>query len=240
MRATTDEVGACVVGSDTRRGPVQLGIEKRLRVTGPLPIVRPLSEADRRLTADKADMAVDPTAGGAPIHNIGTEADLMLHQMLARIARRRAHRLAMRDGHPSVAAGRRQPATTEQLAERDLLHGRRQEPADGLCMLGWARDDGGTSAAGSEPTLNDHARRRTPPTRSPLRNPPSSSGRPGRAPTPSPAIVTVEPWDGRRRVVNQSRVGGVEIGEPVSDGREAAEPDVGPTPVQPAGQRATN
>jgi hypothetical protein len=47
-------------------------------------------------------MAAEPTAGGMPAINIGTNsnADLVL---LANVKRRRARRLAMRDGHPLLA-----------------------------------------------------------------------------------------------------------------------------------------
>ena len=64
----------------------------------------PPPEADRGARRNKAEMA-EPTAGGVPAIDIGTDAELILHEMLSRIARRRARRLAMRDGHPVATGG---------------------------------------------------------------------------------------------------------------------------------------
>ena len=50
-------------------------------------------------------MAVEATAGSMPAIDNGTDADLMTRQLLAKVARRRARQLAMRDGHPSVVVG---------------------------------------------------------------------------------------------------------------------------------------
>ena len=43
---------------------------------------------------------MEPTADGAPTLDIGTDADQLLRHIRAKVALRRARRLAMRDGHP--------------------------------------------------------------------------------------------------------------------------------------------
>ncbi len=69
----------------------------------------PPPEADRGARRNKAEMA-EPTAGGVPAIDMGTDAELMLHEMLSRVARRRARQLAMRDGHPVATVSEpRQP-----------------------------------------------------------------------------------------------------------------------------------
>ena len=51
-------------------------------------------------------MATEPTADGVPTLGIGTNADLLLRRIGARVTRRRARQIAIRDGHPLMSAMR--------------------------------------------------------------------------------------------------------------------------------------
>jgi hypothetical protein len=55
-----------------------------------------------------------PTAGSITTIDKGTDADAMRRHLLAKVARRRARQLAMRDGHPSVAVGEFRQRPDEQ------------------------------------------------------------------------------------------------------------------------------
>lgn len=76
-----------------------MGSVKKLRCWESVPIFRP---PPRRIGGHggQAEMAMEPTADGAPTLDIGTDADLLLRHIRAKVALRRARRLAMRDGHP--------------------------------------------------------------------------------------------------------------------------------------------
>ena len=87
-------------------------------------VVAPAPEAyrsptPRRIGArrNKADMAAEPTAGGVPAINIGTDSDADL-ALLAKVRRGRVRRLAMRDGHPLVLAAE------SRLRDLDAQHRR--------------------------------------------------------------------------------------------------------------------
>ena len=76
-----------------------MGSVKRLRCWESVPMFAH-PRGGSGVTADKAEMAMEPTADGAPTLDIGTDADLLLRHIRAKVALRRARRLAMRDGHP--------------------------------------------------------------------------------------------------------------------------------------------
>jgi hypothetical protein len=56
-------------------------------------------------------MAAERTAGGVPAVEMGTDAER--RPMLAKVALRRARRLAMGDGHPAAGAGDRRWRSTQ-------------------------------------------------------------------------------------------------------------------------------